>query len=83
MSLYAIKEYRNEVEKIIHYGGTKKETAIRNAFYVLLNKYATFKNFCFSWWSAMPANPWNAYTIRPFTLPKRKLMYIDYIGAEK
>lgn len=27
MSLYAIKEYRNEVEKIIHYGGTKKETA--------------------------------------------------------
>lgn len=40
MSLYAIKEYRNEVEKIIHYGGTKKETAIRNAFYVLLNKYA-------------------------------------------
>jgi predicted helicase len=43
MSLYAIKEYRNEVEKIIHYGGTKKETAIRNAFYVLLNKYADSK----------------------------------------
>lgn len=40
MSLYAIKEYHNEVEKIIHYGGTKKETAIRNAFYTLLNKYA-------------------------------------------
>jgi hypothetical protein len=40
MSQYAIREYRNEVEKIIHYGGTKKETAIRNAFYVLLNKYA-------------------------------------------
>lgn len=40
MSLYAIKEYHNEVEKIIHYGGSKKETAIRNAFYTLLNKYA-------------------------------------------
>lgn len=40
MSLYAIKEYHNEVEKVIHYGGTKKETAIRNAFYKLFNKYA-------------------------------------------
>ncbi len=40
MSLFAIKQYHNEVEKIIHYGGSKKETAIRNAFYTLLNQYA-------------------------------------------
>jgi predicted helicase len=40
MSLFSIKQYQSEVEKIIHYGGTKKETAIRNAFYNLLNEYA-------------------------------------------
>jgi len=40
MSIYSIHQYQNEVEKIIHYGGTKKETAIRNAFYNLLNEYA-------------------------------------------
>ncbi len=43
MSLYSIKEYQQEVEKIIHFGGTKKETAIRNAFYNLLNDYAKAK----------------------------------------
>lgn len=43
MSLYSIKQYRDEVEKIIHYGGTKKETAIRSAFYTLLNEYAKAK----------------------------------------
>lgn len=45
MSIHSIKEYQNEVEKIIHYGGTKKETAIRNAFYNLLNVYAKQKGF--------------------------------------
>jgi predicted helicase len=40
MSIHSIHQYQNEVEKIIHYGGTKKETAIRNAFYNLLNEYA-------------------------------------------
>lgn len=40
MSLYAIQQYHAEVEKIVHFGGTKKETAIRNAFYNLLNEYA-------------------------------------------
>lgn len=40
MSLFSIKEYQSEVEKIAHFGGTKKETAIRNAFYNLLNEYA-------------------------------------------
>ena len=44
MSLYAINNYYNELEKIIHYGGSKKETAIRNAFYNLLNDYARSKD---------------------------------------
>lgn len=43
MSLYSIKQYHAELEKIIHFGGTKKETAIRNAFYSLLNEYAKQK----------------------------------------
>jgi predicted helicase len=43
MSEFSIQEYQNEVEKIIHFGGTKKETAIRNAFYNLLNEYAKQK----------------------------------------
>ncbi len=43
MSIHAIKQYQSEVEKIIHFGGTKKETAIRNAFYNLLNDYAKGK----------------------------------------
>lgn len=45
MSIHSIKEYQNEVEKIVQYGGTKKETAIRNAFYNLLNVYAKQKGF--------------------------------------
>jgi predicted helicase len=40
MSIHAIHQYQNEVEKIIQFGGTRKETAIRNAFYHLLNEYA-------------------------------------------
>lgn len=43
MSIYSITQYYSEVEKIIHFGGTKKETAIRNAFYNLLNEYAKSK----------------------------------------
>jgi len=43
MSEFSIKQYQNEVEKIIQFGGTKKETAIRNAFYNLLNEYAKQK----------------------------------------
>ena len=43
MSLYAITQYQNELEKIIQYGGSKKETAIRAAFYYLLNDYARSK----------------------------------------
>jgi predicted helicase len=40
MSIHSIHQYHAEVEKIIRFGGTKKETAIRNAFYNLLNDYA-------------------------------------------
>ncbi len=43
MSILSVKLYQAEVEKIMHYGGTKKETAIRNAFQNLLNEYAKQK----------------------------------------
>ena len=43
MSLYAVKQYQSEVEKIIDFGGTKKETAIRTAFHGLINEYAKQK----------------------------------------
>ncbi|MFN4256676.1 MAG: type ISP restriction/modification enzyme [Saprospiraceae bacterium] len=39
-NLYAIQQYHREVEKIVQFGGDRKETAIRNAFYALLNDYA-------------------------------------------
>ena len=38
--IQSIHAYRAEVEKIIHFGGTAKETAIRSAFFNLLNDYA-------------------------------------------
>jgi len=40
MSLHSLQLYHAEVEKIVHYGGTKKKTAIRSAFFNLLNDYA-------------------------------------------
>ena len=40
MSVHAIRQYRAEVDKLVNYGGTRNETAIRNAFYNLLNEYA-------------------------------------------
>ena len=43
MSIQAIHEYQREVENTIHFGGTKKETSIRNAFFHLLNEYAKQK----------------------------------------
>lgn len=43
MSLIAIQKYHNELQKIKDFGGSKKETAIRNAFFNLLNEYATQK----------------------------------------
>lgn len=43
MSVFLIEQYHNEVEKIIHNSGSKKETVIRSAFYTLLNEYAKQK----------------------------------------
>jgi predicted helicase len=43
MSIHEIKQYQSVMERLIHYGGTKKETVIRNAFYNLLNDYAKQK----------------------------------------
>ena len=40
MSHHSLHLYHAEVERLIHFGGTAKETAIRNAFYNLLNDYA-------------------------------------------
>jgi predicted helicase len=40
MPHHSIHLYHAEVEKLKDFGGTKKETAIRNAFYNLLNDYA-------------------------------------------
>ena len=44
MDIHSIKKYYAEVDKIIQFGGSKKETSIRNAFYVLLNDYAKQRN---------------------------------------
>jgi predicted helicase len=43
MSIHSVKQYQSEVEKIIDFGGSKNETAIRSAFYNLLNEYAKQK----------------------------------------
>jgi hypothetical protein len=37
---HSIHLYYNELEKLKTFGGTTKETAIRSAFYNLLNNYA-------------------------------------------
>ncbi|MDJ1483121.1 N-6 DNA methylase [Cytophagaceae bacterium YF14B1] len=44
MSIQLVKQYHSDLEKIIRYGGTKKETAIRGAFQNLLNEYCKHKN---------------------------------------
>ena len=43
MSQFSITQYHSEVEKIIQYGGTNKESAISHAFSNLLNEYAKTK----------------------------------------
>ncbi|MEO0013695.1 MAG: hypothetical protein RLZZ535_2084, partial [Cyanobacteriota bacterium] len=45
MSRLLITQYQSEVEKIIQYGGSRKETAIRTAFQNLLNEYCKPKDF--------------------------------------
>lgn len=43
MSLQSIHKYYNEVERIIRFGGTRKESAVRTAFITLINEYARSK----------------------------------------
>jgi len=45
MSRLLVTQYQAEVEKIIRYGGSKKETTIRNAFERLLNHYCKPRNY--------------------------------------
>ena len=45
MSRLLVTQYQSEVEKIIRYGGSKKETSIRNAFERLLNDYCKPRNY--------------------------------------
>ena len=44
MSLQLINQYYNRVDKKIQYGGSNKETAIRNEFYNLINHYCERKH---------------------------------------
>lgn len=44
MSTYAIKTFHNDLERLKHFGGTNKETAIRFAFQKLLDEYAKSKD---------------------------------------
>ncbi len=44
MSLQLIQQYYTKVEKLIQYGGSKNETAIRSAFQSLLEQYCADKN---------------------------------------
>ncbi len=45
MSRQLISEYQEEVERIIQYGGSRKETSIRGAFQNLLNVYCRARDF--------------------------------------
>ena len=44
MSVQRIQQYYTKVEKLIQYGGSKNETAIRSAFQSLLEQYCADKN---------------------------------------
>ena len=44
MSVQLIQQYHAQVEKIIRYGGSRKETAVRKPFQDLLEAYARQKN---------------------------------------
>ncbi|MGB3189482.1 MAG: N-6 DNA methylase [Limnoraphis sp.] len=45
MSRLLVTQYQGEVEQIIRYGGSRKETSIRNAFERLLNEYCKPRNY--------------------------------------
>src|SRR2546423_1524536 len=44
MSVHLINKYYSEVEKVVRFGGSSKETAVRNSFFNLLNEYAAQKD---------------------------------------
>ena len=44
MSKTLITQYYSRVDKLIQFGGSRKETSVRNEFYGLLNAYADKKN---------------------------------------
>ncbi len=44
MSVQLIQQYHSKVERIIRYGGSRKETAVREPFKELLNHYARQRN---------------------------------------
>lgn len=45
MSRLLVSQYQAEVQKIIQYGGSRKETSIRNAFERLLNAYCKPRSY--------------------------------------
>ncbi|MEA5420671.1 N-6 DNA methylase [Spirulina sp. CCNP1310] len=45
MSRLLVTQYQAELEKIMRYGGSRKETSIRNAFERLLNDYCRPRNY--------------------------------------
>jgi predicted helicase len=45
MSRLLVSQYHGEVQKIVQYGGSRKETSIRNAFERLLNDYCKPRNY--------------------------------------
>lgn len=45
MSKFLVGQYHAELDRIIQYGGSKKETSIRNAFERLLNEYCKPRDF--------------------------------------
>ena len=45
MSKLLVSQYHADLDRIIQYGGTKKETSIRNAFEKLLNEYCRPRDF--------------------------------------
>lgn len=44
MSVQLIQQYHSKVEKLIRYGGSRNESALRKAFHDLLEQYAASKN---------------------------------------
>ncbi|MDA0242301.1 MAG: N-6 DNA methylase [Chloroflexi bacterium] len=63
MSLQLIHQYHNQVAKVIQYGGSKKEMAIRKPFQDLLEHYARQKNLELI--GELDYKTHKGYTVRP------------------